>query len=216
MHWVDRGPEPNGLSAIRHSYTRRWIDYYKDGIGSRPNDSRWIGFRADLTTTFSDLCAYCEAVCKGEVDHFRPKSRFPELVYEWSNWLIACHDCNHAKGDKWPASGYVDPCAESTSKRPEYYFDFDTLTGELVPKVGLTSTRRQKAQRMINDLRLNEHHHLRKRLRWLYLVGKALTADPDAQSPELRRTCANLVSPATSFSGVTRAWLTERGFLQDA
>ena len=161
MHWVDRGDEPTGLVGVRARYTPGWVNYYSLGGGTKPNDSRWTSFKGDLERVFAGLCAYCENACRGEVDHFQPKSIFPERVYDWANWLLSCHDCNHAKGDKWPTGGYVDPCA--TSPRPESFFDFDTLTGEIVPKEGLGSTRRRVAQTMIDDLKLNEHHHLRNR-----------------------------------------------------
>ena len=163
MHWVDRGPEPGSLEPIRSAYTLKWVQYYRDGVGTKPTDSRWRKFHADLRQVFHGFCAYCEELGKGEVDHFRPKSKFPDLVYHWSNWLFTCHDCNNAKGEKWPIGGYIDPCAKSVSDHPEYYFTFDTLTGEILPMKGLSSTRRQKAQEMIEDLQLNRGHHLRER-----------------------------------------------------
>ena len=218
MHWVERGPEPDSLEGIRLRYTPRWTDFYNRGIGSRPSDSRWIDFKPDLMRVFSHLCAYCEAACNGDVDHFRPKSRFPELVYEWSNWLISCRECDHAKGYKWPARGYVDPCAKSSSARPEHFFDFDTRTGEIVPKEGLSPTRRRKAQTMISDLCLNGHHHLKKRFERLYLldtIHKAVPAGVHDQSPDLQRIRAHLSSRATQFSSVARAWLTKRGHLPE-
>ena len=98
MHWVDRGPEPTGLGAIRGRYTPRWIGYYRNGVGNRPTDSRWRDFRKYLGQRFHLQCGYCESICEGQVDHFQPKSRFPELVYEWSNWIFACSACNQAKG----------------------------------------------------------------------------------------------------------------------
>ena len=180
MHWVDRGPAPNRLNHVLILYTRRWIDYYRLRVGTKPNDSHWTSFKSDLERVFAGLCAYCECACRGEVDHFRPKSIFPELVYDWANWLLSCHDCNHAKGDKWPTGGYVDPCA--TSPRPESFFDFDTLTGEIVPKEGLGSTRRRVAQTMIDDLKLNEHHHLRnrrERVSWVDLVTSSTLGSVD-------------------------------------
>ena len=111
------------------------MEHYTHKIGSPPRDSHWLKFQEDLNLVFQGLCAYCEETCKGEVEHFRPKSRFPLLVYDWSNWLLACHDCNHAKHFKWPDGGYIDPCANSLKARPERYFTFDTLTGELLPEM---------------------------------------------------------------------------------
>ncbi len=213
MHWVDRGPEPGGLEQIRAHYTPRWIRYYSDRVGAKPVDSRWRDFHDELEWRFSGLCAYCEEICKGEVDHFQPKSRFPESVYVWSNWLFACHDCNHSKGEKWPDYGYVDPCAES--ERPECYFTFDTLTGEMLPKRSLSPDERDQAQRMIDDLNLNARQHLRKRSDRLKLVSAVIPYDPLNQTPDTEVDRRYLASRATQLSGITQVWLSERGYPVD-
>ena len=180
MQWVDRGPEPEDLDAIRSHYTRRWVEHYRHGTAPRPSDSRWRGFRADLGRMFFNLCGYCEEITRGEVDHFRPKSRFPDLVYEWSNWVFSCHDCNSSKREKWPPGGYIDPCASSNSARPENFFDFDTATGEIRPRPGLSLGRHRKVRAMIDELRLNElHHHLQKRLRRIAIISTILSQDPN-------------------------------------
>ena len=212
MHWVDRGPEPGGLEEIRGSYTPRWIQFYLNEVGTKPTDSRWREFHVDLLTRFDGLCGYCECTCKGEVDHFRPKSRFPESVYEWSNWIFACHDCNQAKGDKWPIGGYVDPCSVSESSRPETYFTFDTKTGEALPMKDLDESRFDKAQRMIDDLRLNGRHHLKERLVWIWMVSCAIPDDPSEDTPDAELVRHELASRTTPWSSITRAWLVERGY----
>ena len=94
---------------------------------------------------------------------------------------LACHDCNQAKVDKWPVVGYVDPCTELASERPETYFTFDTKTGEVLPFEDLDQSRFDKAQGMIDDLRLNGRHHLKDRLFWLWMVSRAV---PDDSSEE--------------------------------
>ena len=212
MHWVKRGPEPDGLERIRARNTPRWIRYYGSGKGVKPTDSRWRDFSDDLADAFHGLCGYCENICRGEVDHFRPKTRNPDLVYSWSNWVFACHDCNHAKGDKWPPRGYVDPCAGSRSVRPEHFFSFDILTGEILPKEGLTPARRRKAQSTIDDLRLNEWHQLRKRLVWLHLISAAIPGEPTEMTAESEKQRAHFASRTTPYSSITRRWLSERGY----
>ena len=112
MHWIERPPEPSELWSIRSLYTGPWIRYHRQGIDPKPNDTRWRRFVPVLRRAFGDVCAYCEETCKPEVEHFRPISLYPWLVYRWSNWLLACHDCNNAKRSRWPSTGYVDPCAE--------------------------------------------------------------------------------------------------------
>ena len=108
------------------------------------------------------------------MEHFRPRSRFPQKVYEWSNWLLACHDCNHVKGAKWPPGGYIDPCARSRPARPENFFEFDAVTGEIIAKAWLSSARHMKAIDMIDDLRLNELQHRQKRLTRIAIIATIL------------------------------------------
>lgn len=36
------------------------------------------------------------------VDHFLPKSQYPELSKVRTNLLVACHSCNNKKGDNIP------------------------------------------------------------------------------------------------------------------
>ena len=211
MHWVDRGPEPDGLPAVRSQYTPRWVQHYRDGLGSRPNDSHWRRFSDDIGQVFFGLCGYCEEVARGEVDHFRPKSRFPERVYEWSNWVFACHDCNSAKLDRWPSDGYVNPCAKTVPAMPERFFDFDVLTGEIILKIGLSSARREKALKMIDDLRLNAHHHLRARQVWMRAISEnvPIPGSGELASPQFIEWIADRQTP---LSGVARSLLAERGY----
>ena len=214
MHWVNRGPEPEGLEFIRNQYTPRWVKYYPSKEGAKPGDSRWRDFQGDLEKVFCGLCAYCETLDKGEVDHFRPKSRFPKLVYEWENWVFACHNCNHAKGDKWPSGGYVDPCAKSKSARPENFCDFDAVTGEIVPKQGLSQARSHKAQRMIDDLHLNDRHHLQRR------IDKAVSISLNLRhSLELNSTFDNWLkiqaARSTELSSVARSVMSQFDYSPD-
>ena len=210
MRWVDRGPEPTGLDRIRSQHTPGWVLHYRDGIGDHPPKvARWRDFHEILAQRFFRLCVYCEEVCKGEVDHFHPKSRFPELVYEWTNWLLACTPCNRAKGDKWPDTGYVNPCADSPPDRPEVYFTYDTNTGEIIPRADLSSPMRERADGMIADIKLNDAHHVKSRLAWLRAVRDMFAYTPDSEIAVL---IDWLTSRETEHSTLTRAWLAERGY----
>ncbi len=213
MHWVDRGPEPTGLAEVRIRYTPRWVRYYDKGIGSRPADAYWQRFRNDLDCVFAGLCAYCEETTKGEVDHFRPKSRFPCLVYSWSNWVFACRECNQAKTGSWPNGGYVNPCATTLPDRPERHFVFDTQTGFIFPNGSLNPRRRQKAQRTIDDLGLNDWHHRKNRVEWLELFSAAMPADPNSLTSSARRILMRFASRERQLSSIVRTWLVERGFV---
>ena len=214
MHYVDRGPEPKGIKKHRDKCTQQWVDYYERGIGKKPADSHWTKFHNNLRKAFSGLCVYCECGCKGEVDHFRPKSRFPQRVYDWSNWVFSCHDCNNFKGNEWPNGGYIDPCARIRSSRPEQFFDFDLKTGEITPKTSLTPTRWSKASRMIDDLKLNAFHHLRGRLTWISFVYEVLKSDNE-YDPDHKDFVQRFSARDCQFSSITRVLMLEQGYLVD-
>ena len=176
MRWIDRGPEPDGVAGYARQFAQGWVDYFRHQHGGRPTDSYWREFRAALGLCSDGLCWYCERLCQAAsevggrsptVDHFRPLSRFPELAYEWSNWIFSCYRCNgENKQDKWPALGYVDPGAGDERERPERYFDYDLLTGEIVPHPSLAGDDRRKAEGTIADLGLNNIDVLFFRLDW--------------------------------------------------
>ena len=215
MHWIDRGPEPIGLSEVFVKYTPRWVHAYIFSIGKKPPfDTCWSRFRGVLRVRFAGLCAYCERRTKGQVEHFRPKSKFPILVYCWSNWLLACGECNSAKLNRWPFRGYVDPCADSELERPEEYFDFETEieSGFVVPRSGLSEDRRQKAQQTIDDLGLNDLHNWESRLEWLTMFAAILPDDPRNLTADDRDNIAHFSSREVQLSSCTRAWLSKQGY----
>ena len=166
MRWIDRGPEPGGVAGYATQFTQGWIDYFENAVGWRPEDFYWREFRQTLGSRSKNICWYCERQCYASaesggraptVDHFRPLRMFSALAYVWSNWIFSCRRCNvDNKGGGWPGPGYVDPCAVAVAERPERYLDYDSATGEIIPKVGLTGDARQKAWHTIEDLGLNK------------------------------------------------------------
>ncbi len=206
MHWVDRGPEPPGLERIRVEYTPRWVNYYREQVGDPPRDSRWREFHEDLRVAFGGLCAYCEEVDKGEVDHFRPKKLYPELVYEWVNWVFVCHTCNQFKGEKWPNHGYIDPCEEFPLPQIETCFEFDLATGRIQAKPDLPVLENSKAQALIDDLRLNAFHHLQRRRTLVELLHVVLQESLDLHSSTMENVRLLRTARTAELSSLTRAW----------
>jgi len=46
-------------------------------------------------------CGYCEDSVGDEVDHIRPKDLYPEAVFGWENYLLACGPCNGGKNNRF-------------------------------------------------------------------------------------------------------------------
>ncbi|WP_165953799.1 HNH endonuclease [Streptomyces sp. 8K308] len=57
-----------------------------------------------------DSCMFCGNHLGSDIDHFRPKSRFPLRTFDWDNHLLVCAECNRRKGDVFP--GLIDPTTE--------------------------------------------------------------------------------------------------------
>lgn len=70
------------------------INSYKDQI-----------VKDELEKQFNKKCCYCETSnIKGQVEHFRPKSKYNWLRDKKENLLWSCGDCNQLKGAKLPVA----------------------------------------------------------------------------------------------------------------
>jgi len=117
-------------------------------------------YRPYVRQDFKGHCAYCllgELFGGGmenfELDHFRPRSRFPGMTGDFYNLYYACHPCNRIKRDQWPSEAQlrrqefiVDHCTDE----PEAHF----VCGEDGKLEGLTPA----GQYTIDLLILNRPH----------------------------------------------------------
>jgi uncharacterized protein (TIGR02646 family) len=76
-------------------------------------------------------CAYCEQIAAEDIEHFYPKSDYPNRMFRWDNMLRACKNCNQAKRDRFPCERgcplLLDPCEDE----PLDYFAWDFTTGAM-------------------------------------------------------------------------------------
>ena len=211
MRWIDRGPEPVRVAAYAREYTLGWVSYFQDGVGSRPADSFWGEFRSQLGERSGYMCWYCERGCDpaaqvgdraATLDHFRPLSRFPNMAYDWSNWVFSCHRCNvEFKQDNWPDNGYVDPAASHERERPERYFDYDMRTHDVIPRDDLTGDERRRAWNTIGDLGLNQLNIRFYRQDWTRRLIEEIRNLPIEERPALAE---YLASQPSEYLGATR------------
>ena len=202
MHSVSRSAEPKHLTQVRRS-NAHW---------DKLSPSERGRIRRALWRDFKGICGYCEKPCEPPrssgnsineetIDHFRPRSRFPALSFDWLNLVYCCKRCNDAKSSQWPelgdqanhvlragyvrfkpVAGYVNPNSAVGEITAQNYFDFDIGTGEILPADGVDDEEWSVAFRTIRDVDLNDnnlgendHRHLRnRRLRHLGLLIKRL------------------------------------------
>lgn len=81
--------------------------------------------RPFLISRIGPYCSYCERrAIPLHVEHVQPQSRYAELVGEWTNFLLACVNCNSTKLNKDvdPALFYL-PDRDNTLAAFEYRAD---------------------------------------------------------------------------------------------
>ncbi len=77
----------------------------------------------DLEGRLGAYCSYCERRIETNlaVEHIQPKTDVPELRNEWSNFLLACVNCNSSKGSS-PVNleDYFWPDSDNTLRAIQY------------------------------------------------------------------------------------------------
>ncbi len=90
-----------------------WVNKLLSAANKKQRDNAQSKYRHKdikkaLRAMCHDKCVYCESkmthVAYGDIEHYRPKSKFPELTFAWSNLLLACGVCNGTeyKGNTFP------------------------------------------------------------------------------------------------------------------
>ena len=57
----------------------------------------WYEVRQIIFTRDGRVCAHCGSVERLQIDHIKPRSKFPELALEQTNLQVLCWPCNKKK-----------------------------------------------------------------------------------------------------------------------
>jgi len=139
-----------------------------------------------LIDMFNGKCAYCESkithIDYGHIEHFKPKHKFKDLCFEWSNLLLACGVCNGAehKGEKFPddqeGGPIINPCEDDPGEHFIFSYDFHARLATVVDK-----TVRGKVTKDLLGLNRNDLRDYRSRqVNRLLVLKKLAQTDPEA------------------------------------
>ncbi len=78
---------------------------------------------------YGDFCCYCEAriMVTGykRIEHRKPRSKFLELCYEWTNLHTCCEVCNGNKGELWNENNpIIDPSIDDPKEHLQFKKSF--------------------------------------------------------------------------------------------
>ena len=113
-------------------------------------------------------CSYCDgypfSMSKETIDHFRPKSKYPELAYQWENLFLCCDRCQYIKGEKFNKRMLK---TDEISYNFSDYFIINYKEGTILPNPIASLTNRQRAAITIDLLQLNDKTLCHTRIREL-------------------------------------------------
>ncbi|MBN2836389.1 MAG: HNH endonuclease [Candidatus Delongbacteria bacterium] len=86
-----------------------WKLIPKDTTPKPTNGSCYSDWKQEIAEEGFHQCVYCSISEKAfggirnfHIEHYKPKSKFPELRDEFSNLFYSCSICNCFKGNDWP------------------------------------------------------------------------------------------------------------------
>ena len=86
-----------------------------------------------------ERCMYCHDSHGADIEHFWPKSPYPEKMFSWPNLLLCCTECDRFKGERFPLDNGKPLLIDPTVDEPWDDLDFDPITGNIAPKFNLAS-----------------------------------------------------------------------------
>jgi len=139
-----------------------------------------------LKASTFDKCMYCESkvthVDYGDVEHIKPKSKYPDLEFEWSNHGFSCGICNRTyKKNKYDENiPLINPYDEEPS-------EYIICNGAMIfPKQG-----NERGELSIIDLGLNRVELIEKRQEKIDEIDRAIKACFRTTNINLRNNALN-------------------------
>lgn len=135
---------------------------------SRNFPNYWNRAKRELRQAY-ECCAYTSRMVRGDdvsVDHFLPKTKYPQLAYEWDNYRLARPKLNRNKAD---SEDVVDPFHVRNG-----WFFLECPTCFIHPGDNLSGTTRNEVTATIGVLKLNSPELADERCRWLVDLADGL------------------------------------------
>jgi uncharacterized protein (TIGR02646 family) len=165
---VEKTNEPDFFEKLKNSHKfENWEDYKYHPIIKEKLKEHMISYEQ------SGCCPYCEIKIEAnlsEIEHIKPKSKFPNLFQKYSNLLAVCNKCGSHKGDQWDDL-FIDP----TKDDPNLYMTHEIETGKLIPIEYTENNKR--AVITIEILNLNSKALCNMRKKFISEIKKLLKRD---------------------------------------
>lgn len=165
---VVQQPEPGDFATKVRQPGNRFLQTNPWPSASQFKKKRyWKDALPQLHSAYGEVCAYSSIWISmtRSVDHFLPKTVYPHLAYEWSNFRLAMDRINSNKGE---SEDVLDPFTIQ-----EGWFVLDLASVFVQPGPALPQKIRDQVQKSIDILKLNDDILVSMRFRVLrdYIDG---------------------------------------------
>ena len=123
MHKLTKGVEPQELKNAHRKFAgiasadEAWKKFGENG------DRRKV--REEIESAQVYICGYCENSLgnSGHIDHFKPKSLYRSLTFDWVNLVASCtyNDSCGGKKNKYDESYWINPYQEDPDGMFKFY-----------------------------------------------------------------------------------------------
>lgn len=167
---LTRPVEPDCLRDNAPTWTETYISKRRANPKARfnwPDGTCYQHTRKTLLDMTQQHCAFCDgpfAESPKTIEHFRPKSRFPELAFAWSNLFPCCYACQSSKQEKFNEC-LLKP--DDEDYRFDRYFLVKYETGEIEVSPLLGPQERERAAITLEIYGLNTPERKNARVREL-------------------------------------------------
>lgn len=135
-------------STRQEEVTQMWVEKVSNYMSQKPEKKKepnfgWYELRSAIIEALLNLtdnhCSFCDcwfnsdqAAHSTEIEHFKPKIKYPESAFDWFNLFVICRACNKIKGQE-----YKDLLLKPDNDKFSHdYFAYNVVTGEIYPNPG--------------------------------------------------------------------------------
>lgn len=146
---------------------------WKVARGTRPLKTVFATLKEMMGTR--ERCMYCLDSHGTDIEHFWPKTPYPEKMFVWPNLLLCCTECGRLKGDRFPLAEDQPLLVDPTAEDPWLHLDFDPITGNMVARFDVQANDwSPKGLRTVEVLQLDRREALATGYRKTFLRLSAL------------------------------------------
>ncbi len=154
-------PEPSDFDVNVRQKGNLWLMTRNAASSNADFPSYWRTCLPELYSRYSNCCAYLGLYLHayegmGTVDHFRPKSKYPELAYEWSNYRLCTQRINARKREY---EDVFDPFVVENG-----WFQLDFSSGKVFASQDVSLQIQSQINQTIKRLNLNAPVYCEARL----------------------------------------------------